>query len=296
VVTLPTGLVEAGSAVVADAGGAILVRTGSELGRLRRGQLVELTGTRSTLSGMLSLRVSQRATVLGTQAEPAAVRRATGGIGEVDEGLLVVVRGLVADGPRRTTGGSLTLTVNDGGGPLRVFVAAETGIPAPSIPAGAWVELRGVVGQQTSGAAPTEGYRLWPRDQGDVQVIARSTGGGRGSGTGTATDPPGEGRTPSSTAQASPAALAMTTPDLGGSAALATALHEPGIAVGSPRPEVPPIRAPLAAGLGGLAGLTALGWRHGTWARLRVEVAQRIGWGRTTANDEGEDESYTLGP
>jgi hypothetical protein len=296
VVTLQTGLVEAGSAVVADGSSAILVRTGSEHGRLRRGELVELTGTRSTLSGMLSLRVSQRATVLGTQAEPGAVRRATGGIDEADEGLLVVVRGLVADGPRRTTGGSLTLTVNDGGGPLRVFVAAGTGISAPSIPAGSWVELRGVVGQQTSGAEPTEGYRLWPRDRGDVQVIARSTVGGRGSANGSGTDRPGEGRTPPTTTQASSGALTLTKPDLGGAAALATALREQGTAAGSPRPEVPPIQAPLAAGLGSLAGLMALAWRHGTWARLRVEVAERTGWRRTSANNEGEDESYTLAP
>ena len=43
VVILPTGLVEEGSAVVADASGAILVRAGSDAGRLRRGELVELS-------------------------------------------------------------------------------------------------------------------------------------------------------------------------------------------------------------------------------------------------------------
>ncbi len=88
----------------------------------------------------------------------------------------------------------------------------------------------------------------------------------------------------------------MTKPDLGGAVALATALRDPGTDDGSPRPEVPPIQGPLAAGLGGLAGLMALAWRHGTWARLWVEVAQRTGWRRTTAIDEGEDESYTLAP
>jgi len=67
-----------------------------------------------------------------------------------------------------------------------------------------------------------------------------------------------------------------------------------GEAAGVPETVVPPIQIPLAAGLGGLAGLMALAWRHGTWARLRIEVEQRTGWGRTTVNNEGEDESYTL--
>ena len=295
VVTLPTGLVEATSAVVADAENAILVRTGAEVGRLRRGQLVELTGTRSTLSGMVSLRVTQRATVLGTQAEPAAVRQATNGIDEADEARLVTVRGLVGDGPRRTTGGGLTLTVNDGSGPLRVFVAAGTGITAPSLASGSWVEVRGVVGQQTSGSAPDAGYRLWPRDRTDVQVVARAAAGGHSSGSGTATRP-SEARTPPDGSSTSPVGPALMKPNLGGAAALATSVLEHGTAAGSRRTVVPPIQAPLAAGLGGLAGLLVLAWRHGTWARLRVEVEERTGWGRTTPHDEVEDESYTLAP
>ncbi len=183
VVTLPSGLVEDGSAVVADASGAILIRTSSETGRLRRGQLVELTGTRSTKSGMLSLRVTQPAVVLGSQPEPSAVRRATGRIGEAMEAQVVVVRGLVRDGPRRTSGGGLSFTLHDGSGPIRVFVAAGTGITARHVPAGAWIELRAVVGQQTTGAQPSAGYRLWPRDRADVTVIARPrlTGSGSGS-------------------------------------------------------------------------------------------------------------------
>ncbi|HJT64746.1 MAG TPA: OB-fold nucleic acid binding domain-containing protein, partial [Candidatus Limnocylindria bacterium] len=277
VVTLPTGLVDASSAVVADAGGAILVRTGLEVGRLRRGQLVELTGTRSTLSGMVSLRVTQRATFLGTQAEPAAVRQTTSGIGEADEARLVVVRGLVGDGPRRTTGGGLTLTVNDGSGPLRVFVAAATGITAPALPSGSWVEIRGVVGQQTTGSAPDAGYRLWPRDREDVQVLARAAAGVRGSSSGASTGSSGESRAQPDGASAPLAVPALTGSDLGGAAALAPSVPERGPSDGSGRTAVPPIRVPLAAGLGGLAGLLALAWRHGTWTRLRDEVEARTG-------------------
>jgi len=45
------------------------------------------------------------------------------------------------------------------------------------------VVLRGVLGQQTTGQQPDRGYRLWPRDSADLQVLAATssaagTGGG----------------------------------------------------------------------------------------------------------------------
>ncbi|HEY7738838.1 MAG TPA: hypothetical protein VIC63_07435, partial [Candidatus Limnocylindria bacterium] len=285
VVTLPTNLVEEGSAVVADGSGAILVRAGSDIPRLVRGQLVELLGTRSTKSGMLSLRITQ-ALVLGAQADSGAVRRATGRVGEADEALLVVVRGLVKDGPRRTTGGGLSLTVNDGSGALRVFVAAASGITVANLPGGAWVELSGVVGQQTTGAEPTAGYRLWPRDRGDIHVIATSApGGSGGSGTGS-----GLGGTTGRPGAATPApSVKAIRPGLGGSVAEA-----PPLVAGRPlapalRGHVPPLPVPTAAGLGALAGLLVLAWRHGTWTRLHAEIGRRVAGGE-------EDESYTPAP
>jgi hypothetical protein len=296
VVTLTTGLVEPGSAVVADPSGAILVRsTASE--RLRRGQLVELVGTRSTRSGMASIRLSKPALFLGTQPDPASPHRATGQIREADEAHLVSVRGLVGDGPRRTTGGGLTLTVNDGSGELRVFVAGATGIPPTSLPAGSWVEVRGVVGQQTTGSAPSAGYRLWPRDRADIRVIAPAAvgGGRRATSTGSLTTAP--------TSDDPDAAPAPTTirPRLGGAAALAPGFGSgkdvTGGTLGAPRPEE--LQVPLAISLGGLAGLATLAWRHGTWRRIHAtvgeSVARRIDGFRTGTHD-GEDESYTLAP
>ncbi len=270
-VTLPTGLVEEGSAVVADASGAILVRAGSDDGRLRRGELVELSGTRSTKSGMISLRLSQRAAVIGNQAEPEATRRPTGAVREADEALLVVVRGLVKDGPRRTTGGGLTFALDDGSGPFRVFVSPRTGITIHHLPAGAWVELRGVVGQQTTGAEPNAGYRLWPRDRSDVTVIAGpAPTGPRGTTTGTARAPIPK-RTPS------PEPVVLTRPDLQGGISLAP--HGPDVAgAAASAPQVPrPIPVPLAAGLGGLAGLLVLAWRHGTIRRAVAELGGSAG-------------------
>jgi hypothetical protein len=300
VVTLPTGLVETGSAVIADPSGAILIRSSSNLAPLRRGQLVELTGTRSTRSGMASVRIGEPALVLGTQPDPAAPTRATGQFREADEALLVVVRGVVGDGPRRTSGGSLTLTLNDGSGELRVFVAGATGITAGSLPSGSWVEVRGVVGQQTTGSAPTSGYRLWPRDRADVRVIAPASGaGGRPAGTaGTAVESSG------SVEEEAPPAPMTIRPRLGGAAALlSTGVSSDGAAPAS-TPLPGELQAPLAVSLAGLAGLVTLAWRHGTWTRLHGMVGQRVGQPvtqrvaalRTGTIREKEDESYTLAP
>jgi Lamin Tail Domain len=293
VVTMPTGLVEEGSAVVQDASGAILIRAGSEVGRLRRGQLVELTGTRSTKSGMVSLRVSAAAIIIGTQAEPVAVRRTTGGIREADEAVLVVIRGLVRDGPRRTTGGGLTFTLNDGSGPFRVFVSARTGITARNIPQGAWVEVHGVVGQQTTGAQPNEGYRLWPRDRADVTVVAGTTAAGK-------TTRAGGTMARSTIPKPSPSAgppVRLSRPILTGMAALAPTGTTDPVGSASTAPPVPPIRVPLAAGLGGLAGLLVLAWRHGTLRRAMAELEHRAStiWRPASDGDE-EDEPYTPAP
>jgi hypothetical protein len=295
VVVLPTSLVEEGSAIVADTSGAILVRVGSDVGRLNRGQLVELIGTRSTKSGMLSLRVTTRAVVLGTQPEPQPARRATGRIREADEATVVVVRGLVKDGPRRTSGGGLSFTVNDGSGPIRVFVATGTGITTRHVPAGAWIELRAVVGQQTTGAQPNAGYRLWPRDRADVTVIAkpRASGGGSGSGT-PGTSPRKVGPPPTMTPRP---AVILTRPRLGGSAILATGSGSGKGPTPAGAPPAPPIPVPLAAGLGSVAGLLTLAWRHGTLGRARVELEQRTAAIRGAGvNGNEEDESYTSAP
>ena len=39
---------------------------------------------------------------------------------------------------------------------------------------GAWLEIRGVLGQETTGREPDRGYRLWPRMQADVVSVGGS--------------------------------------------------------------------------------------------------------------------------
>lgn len=176
VVTLPTGIVDDATAVIEDATGAIVLRLGDQAGTLARGRLVEVTGARSTKSGMETLRVTVAPVDRGPAAEPAPLSARTGDVGESVEARLVVVRGAVAS-PRRSGSGTVSFDVDDGSGALHVTAAAGTGFDE-AVAAGDWVEVVGVVGQETSGAQPLRGYRLWPRSVSDVRVTAPAVPGG----------------------------------------------------------------------------------------------------------------------
>ena len=182
VVTAPSGLIEAGSAVVQDTTGAILVRIGTDVGSLALGQLVELDGTRSTKAGMLSLRVAAAPLSLGTQADPESIRRATGALGEPEEARLVTVRGAISSAISRPKGGNVSFAVDDGSGPIRVTISSRSRISTSSLARGGWIELRAVLAQETTGSAPTSGYRLWPRVAADLRVIAPAVVGSSASG------------------------------------------------------------------------------------------------------------------
>lgn len=192
VVTLPSGLAETGTAALQDSSGAILLRVGDEVGRLQVGDLVEVAGTRSTKSGMETIRVTSPARRLGNRAEPTPARRTTGGLGEEQEAMLVVTRGPVTITPRRTSAENVYFDIDDGSGPIRVFVSPRAGIRTDHILLGSVVEIAGVLGQETTGKLPDRGYRLWPRASADLRIVAPapgtfpggSSGGGSGGGAG----------------------------------------------------------------------------------------------------------------
>ena len=177
------GIVDGPTAVIQDSSAAILLRLGETAGTLRRGTLVDVVGTRSTKSGMLTIRVDRPPTVIGTAAEPAVVGVPTGVAGERLEAQLLIVHGIVTSKPVRSTAGNVAFSVDDGSGPLRVTVFSASGIGTAGLDRGTSVVLRGVLGQQTTGQQPDRGYRLWPRDSADLQVLAATssaagTGGG----------------------------------------------------------------------------------------------------------------------
>ncbi|HUH17571.1 MAG TPA: OB-fold nucleic acid binding domain-containing protein, partial [Methylomirabilota bacterium] len=161
------------SAVIQDATGAIVLRVGGEVGALGRGELVEVDGTRSTLAGMETLRVTTAPRRAGTASEPSPRQLGTGDASENDEAMLVIVRGAVSS-PRRAATGTISFDLDDGSGPLRVVIDGSLGLDAGLFVAGTWVEARGVLGQETTGAQPLSGYRVWPRGAADLRVTAVS--------------------------------------------------------------------------------------------------------------------------
>ena len=182
-VTLPTGLVDEPTAVIQDASGAIVLRLGDEAGALAVGQRVQVSGTRSTKSGMETIRVTTLPQPLGAAPDPAPVAVRTGEAGEAHEALVIEARGALVASARRSSKGSVSFDLDDGSGPLRVVIAGPIGLDDEPLVKGTWVEVRGVLGQETSGSRPREGYRVWPRTAGEIRVlsaVAVDEGGGTG--------------------------------------------------------------------------------------------------------------------
>ena len=175
IVTLASGTVDAGSAVIQDETGAILLRLGDEAGDVALGDALEVDGVRSTKSGMESLRVTDAPRIVGGGASPAPLRVRTGEAGESIEAQLIVVRGALTTSARRASSGSVSFDVDDGSGPLHVSVGAALDVDDVGLERGAWVEVTGVLGQETTGSKPLRGYRVWPSGASDLEIVAAVT-------------------------------------------------------------------------------------------------------------------------
>lgn len=131
------------------------------------GQTIEATGTVRLKSGRRYVSVAAKSLkVLSTDELPIPATIATEDVGVEQADTLVHVKGVVA-----LASGS-TIQVDDGSGPVNVYLKSSTGIVRPKIKAGDTVDAVGVVGVSTSGV------RILPRMQDDVrvsQVLGAST-------------------------------------------------------------------------------------------------------------------------
>lgn len=276
VVTLPSGYVDDVTGALQDPSGAIVVRLGDG-GTLHLGAYVEVTGVRSTKSGMVTVRVIGVPLVLGSQPDPTPLRRPTGAITESHEALLVVVRGALTAKPSRSSAGSLSLSLDDGSGPARIIVYPEVGL-ATALAKGSWVEVVGVVGQQTTKAEPNEGYRIWPRVVADVRLVTGATAS-LGSGSTAASHASPGGGSPGLTAgpMSSPAAMGVP-------GTISLAAPEASSAPSSGADEMPAGRLPglppsvplLTASLGAIGLIGLLMARRGSLPRLLALARERL--------------------
>ncbi|MDQ3689036.1 MAG: OB-fold nucleic acid binding domain-containing protein, partial [Chloroflexota bacterium] len=207
VVTLASGTIDPGSAVIQDASGAIVLRLGDDARTVSLGELVEVDGVRSTKEGMETLRVVVAPRRLGTAPDPATRTLRTGDASEASEAHLVVVRGALVASARRASSGTVSFELDDGSGPLRVAVGAGLELDNDPLAAGTWIEVSGVLGQATTGAQPLRGYRVWPRSAADLRILAGATDASASA-----------ARSGSRSAAAGAAGSAGTTGDGGGSA------------------------------------------------------------------------------
>ena len=179
-VTLARGVVDGETAVIQDASGAIVLRLGDDVGPLASGEVVEVDGARSTKSGMETLRVTAPPRRLGSAALPAPRSVRTGQAGEALEAFRVAVRGALVAAARQASSGSVSFEIDDGSGPLRVFIGPSLAGDLGDLEGGAWVEVHGVLGQETTGAQPSRGYRVWLGRASDLRVLATPASGAEG--------------------------------------------------------------------------------------------------------------------
>ncbi len=177
VVTLPPGLFGRSIYIQDATGGARIYLRKGEYPPLVVGDLLRVTGWTRDYHGELELSVPDPGyiTLLGKGEIPAAVRVATGRLGEAQEGQLALVLGRVV----RYEPNALLL--DDGSGALRVYFPEDLPWRRPYVHLGDWWVARGVVGQYVAEQPYVGGYRLIPRFKGDVApppMFLPVTGGG----------------------------------------------------------------------------------------------------------------------
>ena len=170
VVTASLGSLESGrGGFVQDSTGGVAVYLSAVPSQsVAAGTLVRVTGTVGDRYGQRTVRVDVTAVeFLGTAPVPEPPIRATGAVGESDEGAIVAAMGTVTASPDQLADG-MGLWLDDGSGPVRV-VATPTSLGVIVPVKGMQLQVAGPVGQHSSGSSP--GYRLEATEPGQVVVI-----------------------------------------------------------------------------------------------------------------------------
>jgi hypothetical protein len=136
-VTVPSGAFDGGFAIQEGAHGIYVLDSAGTA--LQIGDVVRVTGTLVDNSGLLSIQPSS--VVLLAGGSPIRARpRATAAVGEATEGSLLHLHGtmvgaLVDDSPF-----GFKIEIDDGSGPIQIFLYPGVGIPTQGLVAGARVD------------------------------------------------------------------------------------------------------------------------------------------------------------
>lgn len=162
VVTVPSGVIDAGFAI-ADETGGIYVAADSTT-RYRSDQVVRVTGTLSDNHGLL---VVTPTSIAAADGHPRA--RVTAGpasiVGERSEGSLVETTGTVTGPVVDDRPYGWKITIRDATGALLVFVPVGARIDVSGIRAGQRLRVRGFSGQYD------DHHEILPRSQKDIVVL-----------------------------------------------------------------------------------------------------------------------------
>jgi hypothetical protein len=150
---------------VEDKTGGIFISLQTDLGISPRSQ-VRVTGTLADSSGLLVLVPANPSAVrlLGVGPKIFPVWVAGGLIGEATEGLLVRVVGAITVAPSSDLPFGYKFTVDDGTGPVQIFVNTQTGIAVSGLALGETVSVAGFSSQFETH------YEIDPRSPADIEV------------------------------------------------------------------------------------------------------------------------------
>lgn len=162
-VTVKPGMYAANTFVIQDATGGMYVYAGSTpLPTMNLGDVVEISGTLKVFNGLLEVDPLEGVYVHGAGSVPDAQPATTGGLGTT-QGLLVEVTGVASwtTAPPAPGSTNWTFVINDGTGPVNVFVDKDTQIDMTGYTSPTVLTVRGFSGNYN---AP----QLMPRMQADI--------------------------------------------------------------------------------------------------------------------------------
>jgi len=164
IVTVAPGTFDEGFAVQ-DASGGIYVTRAIAAG-VKAGDRVRASGAIAVVNGQTVIEPAQ-VQMLGAGSLPAPLDTRTGTVGPVTEGKLVAVRGKVAGDVIDDQPWGWKLYLDDGSGPVLVFISTPTAIDIRNIRSGLSLRVTGFNGRYDK---HTE---VLPRSPGDIATITR---------------------------------------------------------------------------------------------------------------------------